>query len=97
MMAAVWGGLVGVLGLVLYGYLQFRLQEAFGPVVAVIGSTLAWTFAHAAVMSAPGGRSPNPRRRRCREVVAAGYEFPGGTVCAVTHACESASACSSTV
>lgn len=40
--------------MVLYGYFQFRLEEAFGPPVAVLGSALAWTLAHGAVLSMPG-------------------------------------------
>jgi len=39
---------------VLYGYFQFRLEEAFGPLVAILGSALAWTLAHGAVLAMPG-------------------------------------------
>lgn len=40
--------------IVLYGYYQFRLEEAFGPLLAVLGSALAWTLAHGAVLTLPG-------------------------------------------
>ncbi len=40
--------------LVLYGYFQFRWEEAFGPIVAVRAGALVWTLAHGAVLAVPG-------------------------------------------
>jgi len=40
--------------LVIYGYFQFRWEEAFGPIVAVLASALVWTLAHGAVLAVPG-------------------------------------------
>ncbi|MGH7856703.1 MAG: CPBP family glutamic-type intramembrane protease, partial [Candidatus Binatia bacterium] len=39
---------------IFYGYFQFRLEEAFGPLVAVLGGALAWTLFHAGGLAAPG-------------------------------------------
>jgi membrane protease YdiL (CAAX protease family) len=39
---------------VFYGYFQFRLNEAFGAPAAILGTALAWTALHAAVIAIPG-------------------------------------------
>lgn len=59
-----WPGLLALLAaglsaglmedMALYGYFQFRWEEAFGPPAAVLGSALAWTLAHGAVLTLPG-------------------------------------------
>ncbi len=39
---------------VFFGYLQFRLRDAFGAPVAIIGTAFAWMVLHAVVISIPG-------------------------------------------
>ena len=57
LLALLAGGLSAgfVEALALYGYFQLRWEEAFGPVVAVLGSAGVWTIAHGAVLALPGG------------------------------------------
>lgn len=50
--AGLSGGFIEIL--VINGYFQFRWEEAFGPIIAVIGSALSWTLAHGVVMTLPG-------------------------------------------
>ncbi len=37
-----------------YGYFQFRLRDALGAPIAIIGTAFAWVFLHVVVISIPG-------------------------------------------
>jgi membrane protease YdiL (CAAX protease family) len=39
---------------VFYGYFQFRLRDAFGAPIAVLGTVFSWVALHAVVISIPG-------------------------------------------
>jgi hypothetical protein len=39
---------------VFFGYFQFRLRDAFGVPIAVVGTAFAWMILHTAVLSIPG-------------------------------------------
>jgi membrane protease YdiL (CAAX protease family) len=47
---------------VFYGYFQFRLRDAFGAPIAIIGTAFAWMVLHAVVISVPGAGTFSAQR-----------------------------------
>ncbi len=47
---------------VFFGYFQFRLRDAFGAPIAIIGTAFAWTVLHAVVISIPGAGTFSAQR-----------------------------------
>lgn len=60
---------------VFYGYFQFRLSEAFGAPIAILGTTFAWTALHAAAIAVPGAGTFSAQHGVTTFLVSIGVSF----------------------
>ncbi len=71
---------------VFYGYFQFRLSEAFGAPIAILGTTLAWIALHASVLAVPGAGTFSAQHGVTAFLVGIGVGFLlTATVVQLTH------------